>query len=176
MNVTLACVLCDQARPHNESGLCRNSPDPDDPRPRFNACEDLISHLHARLDRTGRAKLRTKKRTEVEAKRLLTYAARDIPIRFETGETWVLAVVDGEAPPLQRESNAPRKVVDGFIIDDLDIGKMHLDRIEATRKANLYRQMAQVEDGWEEAAVEAQVAAKTLTDLIEAWEEEHGQG
>ena len=175
MNLSLACVLCDQARPHNEWGLCRNSPNPDDPKPRFNACEDLVGHLHTRLDRTGRAKLRTKERTEGEAKRLLTYAARDIPIRFEIGDTWVLALTDGDTPMLPKETNAPRKVVDGFVIDNLDIGKMHMDLIEAKRKASLYREIAQVEDGWQEAAVEAQAAVKQLTELIAAWEDEHDQ-
>ena len=174
MTLILACVLCDQARPLNEDGLCRNSPNPDDPKPRFNACEDLISHLASRLGMVGEARLRTNQRSEGDAKRILTYAASRMPIRFETGDTWVKAIVDGEAPKLERQDNAPRRVVDGFVIDNLDIGKMHMDLIEATRKASLYREMAQVEDGWQEAAVEAQAAVKQLSDLIAAWEDEHG--
>ena len=174
MTLMLACVLCDQDRPLNGDGLCRNSPNPDDPKPRFNACEDLITHLASRLNKVGEARLRTKQRSEGDAKRILTYAASNMSIRFETGETWVKAIVDGEAPKLERQPDAPRKVVDGFVIDNLDIGKMHMDLIEAKRKASLYREMAQVEDGWQDAAVEAQAAVKQLTELIAAWEDDHG--
>ena len=131
-------------------------------------------HLSSRLAQTGRARMRTNQRTEDEAKRLLLYSAMDLPIRFEVGDTWVAALVDGDAPKLERKSDAPRRVIDGFVISDLDIGKMHMDLIEAKRKASLYREMAQMEDGWQEAAVEAQSAVKQLTNLIAAWEEEHG--
>lgn len=174
MTLMLACVLCDQDRPLNDVGLCRNPTNPDDPRPRFDACEELVMHLSSRLAQTGRARLRTNQRTVVEAERLLAYAAMDLPIRFEVGDTWVAAIVDGEAPKLEKRTDAPRKIIDGFIIENLDIGKMHMDLIEAKRKASLYREMAQVEDGWQEAAVEAQAAVKQLEELIAAWEEEHG--
>lgn len=174
MTVMLACVLCDLERPLNVDGLCANSDKPDDPRPRFNACADLVSHLGSSLARTGRARLRTNERTSDEAKRLLLYSSRDFTIRFEVGDSWVEAFVDGEAEQEKPNLPQPRKVVDGFVIDNLDIGKMHMDLIEAKRKASLYREMAQVEDGWQEAAVEAQAAVKQLTELIAAWEDDHG--
>lgn len=175
MTVMLACVLCELERPLNGDGLCANSGNPEDPRPRFNACADLVSHIGSSLARTGRARLRTNTRSSDEAKRLLLYSSREFTIRFVDGDSWVEAFVDGDAVQEQPVLAPPRRVVDGFVIDNLDIGKMHMDLIEAKRKASLYREMAQVEDGWHEAAVEAQAAAKQLAELIDAWEVEHDQ-
>jgi hypothetical protein len=171
------CVLCGEARDLDGSGLCRNSSNPDDYRPRFNACADLIGHLGHRLTRSGRARLRTKARSPEAATRLLQFAAREagVAVTLEVGESWVLATSTGESPTGDRAVAMPRRVVDGFVVDDLDIAKMHLDLIEAKRKASLYQEMAQVEDGWQEAAVEAHAQAARLTKLIEAWEDEHGQ-
>lgn len=172
MTVALACVLCDQARELNDSGLCRNPTSPDDPRPRYNACEDLVAHLSRLLVKKGRARLRTNQRTPEEAQRILTFVAGQsgLSIDFEMGDSWVAAFPNSD-PVVRPIIDAPRKVVQGFVIDDLDIGKLHLQHNEASRKASLYRQMAQVEDGWQEAAVEAANAEKQLSELIAAWEE-----
>jgi hypothetical protein len=134
--------------------------------------------LTSRLVQTSRARLRTKARSPEDARRLLLYAARDagVPVELQDGETWVLAVRSGDDGGLEvRETfhKLPPKRVHGFTVDDLDIGKLHLDEIEAKRRASLYRQMAELEEGWEAAAFEAAEQAKELRDLIEAWEGEH---
>ena len=160
----------------NNDGLCRNSTNPDDPRPRINACEDLVTHLTSNMRLKGRARLRTKKRTPEEAKRILIYSARlgGINVEVEEGESWVeVTTTDIPMPKETKELSEPPAVAHGFRLDDLDIAKLHLDFVESKRKANLYTQLASTEEGWDKAARDAWAESKQLKELIDAWEERH---
>ena len=96
-----------------------------------------------------------------------------LSVSFDVGDSWVEATLtDQDMEPDVEPVDRP--VVNGFVLDDLDIGKLHLDLVESKRKSNLYQQMAQVEDGWADAAAKAQAEVKQLSELIEAWEERHG--
>lgn len=178
MMVITECALCGrESELLSDDGLCRNPTNPDDPRPRINACEDLVDHISNSLRARGVARLRTKQRTPAEAKRILVYSARlrNLGVEIEEGDTWVRAeLTDSPMPRETQELAEPPAVVQGFKLDDLDISKLHLDLIEAKRKAALYTQMAQIEDGWQNAARDAWAEQKQLQDLIDAWEELHG--
>lgn len=174
--VANACALCGEDRPLNNNGICANSDDPRDPRPRFNACADLVRHLGSNLTRLGRARLRTSQRSEASARRLLTYSAHSagFEIEVEVGPSWVAAFPTGNVEKAEKYVPPKRHMVEGLVLEDLDIPKLHLQLVEERRKASLYREMASLEEGWEEAAVESQRSVVKIEKLIAAWEEQHG--
>ena len=127
------CYLCDKRAWINDRGWCE-------------ACAGLAQHVSFQLRHRGRSRLRTKQRTVAQAERIfaLVTDSYGISIDVERGDTWVAATMvevedDWERPVVER------KRVDGYDLDDLDMGKLMLELVEQRSKVQLMTQMASVD-------------------------------
>lgn len=176
------CAMCGEERQVNTFGFCEwEELDTENTVPNtfLNlGCVNVANHIWIGLKRRGSAKLRTKNRTVEEARRMIGVVAakRGIDVQFsQVGDRVIgtaVGQIDAAAAELRR---APRKIVEGFVLDELDAARLEVMAVEQRRMVGLLEQMAAMDELSVQRLPEERDKLGTLERLVEEKRRERRQ-
>lgn len=136
-------------------------------------CVDVYKHFRHQLKQKGSARIRTKQRTPEAAERMFKVIAQNMGvsrnIRFERGDTWVKAHLESGWVMDDVETIEPikRGRYDGFVLADLDLGKLQVDLVNQRQRVAIMTQMATVDPLSVQRLPDEQATLVTLEKLVE---------